>query len=72
MAIAEEVNLLLAVLHKGFRVGAFCGRLLGGGYRIKYSIICHQMPQCSGPSSMGLNRFYMSARAAHNALCTLT
>jgi hypothetical protein len=57
MAIVEEVNLLLAVLHKGFSVGAFYGRLLSGGYRVKGSIICHQMPQGSGPSSMGLNRF---------------
>ena len=35
MAIVEEVNLFLAVSHKGFRVGAFYGRLLSGGYRIK-------------------------------------
>ena len=34
MNIAEEVNLILAVLHKGFSVGAFYGRLLSGGYRV--------------------------------------
>lgn len=35
MAIVEEVNLFLAVLHKGFSVRAFYDRLLWGGYRVK-------------------------------------
>jgi hypothetical protein len=39
MAIVEEVNLLLAALHKGFSIGAFYGRLLWGGYRVN---CCHR------------------------------
>jgi hypothetical protein len=33
--LREEVNLILAVLHKGFSVGAFYGRLLSSGYRVE-------------------------------------
>jgi hypothetical protein len=42
MTIAEEVNLILAVLHKGFSVGAFYGRLLSGGYRVEWSGQCRR------------------------------
>jgi hypothetical protein len=40
MNIAEEVNLILAVLDKGFRAGAFYGRLLSGGYRVEAIRLC--------------------------------
>jgi hypothetical protein len=35
MNIVEELNLFLALLHKGFSVIAFYGRLLSGGYRVE-------------------------------------
>jgi hypothetical protein len=38
MAIVEEVNLFLALLHKYFSVRAFYGRLQAGGYRIEDSM----------------------------------
>jgi hypothetical protein len=50
MNIVEEVNPLLAVLHKGFSVGAFYGRLLSGGYRVEDSMSFAKvpLPQCAG------------------------
>jgi hypothetical protein len=36
MSMVEEVDLVLAALHKDFRVVAFYGRLLWGGYWVKH------------------------------------